>query len=176
LVTVIKVIIMWNKIAKALEGYPERLNVAKVLIKNGLSVRNGKIYCGDIAIPVVRISRVAKVDRRTVVQTIRMIESNPDLKTIFSGITPAGPSLREVAKYLNFGVVEITPVDARMPGILAAAASLIAQRNISIRQAIVDDPELAPEPKLTLITEKKVPGDLIPELLKIKGVARVSVS
>jgi len=166
---------MWDKIAKCLEGYPERLNVAKILIKNGLSVREGKIYCGDIIIPIVRISRVANVDRRTVVQTIKMIESNPELKLIFSGISPAGPSLRDVAKYLNFGVVEITPVDARMPGILAAAASLIAQKNISIRQAIVDDPELTPEPKLVLITETKIPGELIPEFLKIRGVSKVSV-
>lgn len=166
---------MWDKIAKCLEGYPERLGVAKILIKNGLSVKNGKIYCGDIIIPVVRISRVAGVDRRTVIQTVKMIENNPELKVVFSGISPAGPSLRDVAKHLNFGVVEITPIDARTPGILAAAASLIAQRNISIRQAIVDDPELTPEPRLTLITETKVPGDLIPELLKIKGVSKVSV-
>ncbi|MEM1586878.1 MAG: amino acid-binding ACT domain protein [Candidatus Bathyarchaeia archaeon] len=158
-----------------LGGYPERLNVAKVLIRHGLSVRNGKVYCGDIVIPAIRISRVAHVDRRTVIQTIRMIESNPELKVIFGNISPAGPSLREVAKYLNFGVIEITPVDARMPGILAGAASIIAQKNISIRQAIVDDPELTPEPKLTLITETKVPGELIPEFLKIKGVDKVSV-
>lgn len=166
---------MWDKIVKYLGSYPERLNVARLLIKHGLSVRNGKIYCGDILIPIVRISRAVNVDRRTVTQTIKMIESNPELKVIFSGISPAGPSLREIAKHLNFGVVEITPVDARMPGILAAAASLIAQRNISIRQAIVDDPELTPEPKLILITETRVPGDLIPEFLKIKGVLKVSV-
>lgn len=166
---------MWDKITKCLEGYPERLKVAKILIKNGLSVRDGKIYCGNIAIPVVRVGRAAGVDRRTVAQTIKMIESNSELKIIFSGISPAGPSLREVAKYLNFGVVEITPVDARMPGILAAAASLIARKNISIRQAIVDDPELTPEPKLVLIAETKIPGELIPEFLKIKGVSKVSV-
>jgi len=46
---------------------------------------------------------------------------------------------------------------------------------LSIRQAIVDDPELSPEPKLTLIVERKIPGELIPELLKIPGVAKVSI-
>ncbi|MEM0010274.1 MAG: amino acid-binding protein [Candidatus Bathyarchaeia archaeon] len=166
---------MWDKVKNSLGSYPERLNVAKVLIKYGLSVRNGRIYCGDIAIPVVRISRAANVDRRTVIETIKMIEGDPELKIIFGNISPAGPSLREVARYLNFGVIEITPVDARMPGILAAAASIIAQKNISIRQAIVDDPELTPEPKLILITETKVPGELIPEFLKIRGVEKVSV-
>jgi predicted regulator of amino acid metabolism with ACT domain len=52
---------------------------------------------------------------------------------------------------------------------------LIADRDISIRQAIVDDPELSPKPTLTLITDSKIPGELIPEFLKIKGVAKVSV-
>ncbi len=76
---------------------------------------------------------------------------------------------------MDFGVVEITPVDAKTPGILAKASSLIADKNISIRQAIVDDPELSPEPKLLLITEKKMPAELIPEFLKIKGVSKVSI-
>jgi len=166
---------MWDKVVECLEGYPERLAVAKILIKNGLSVRDGRIYCDEIMIPALRVSRAAGVDRRTVTQTVRMIEKDPELRVIFEGIRPAGTSLREIARHLNLGVVEITPVDAKTPGILARSASLIAEENISIRQAIVDDPELTPEPKLTLIAEKKIPGELIPRLLKVKGIAKVSV-
>jgi len=158
-----------------LRGHPERLSVARVLIENGLNIKNGKIYCNDIEIPPVRIGRAARVDRRTVAETVRMIEENPELRVIFRNIRSAGHSLREIARYLDLGVVEITPVNAKTPGILAKSASLIAERNISIRQAIVDDPELSPEPKLTLIAENKIPGELIPEFLKIKGVAKVSV-
>ena len=150
--------------------------MAKVLVENGLNVRGGKIYCNDIIeISQVRIGRVAGVDRRTVKETVRSIEENQELKTLFRNIRSAGHSLKEVARYLGLGVVEITPVDAKMPGILAKSASLIADRNISIRQAIVDDPELSPEPKLTLIAETKIPGELINDFLKIKGVAKVSV-
>jgi hypothetical protein len=93
----------------------------------------------------------------------------------FEGIRSAGHSLKEVARHLNLGVVEITPIDARTPGILAGAATILAKKGLSIRQAIVDDPELSPEPKLTLIVEKQMPGELIPELLRVKGVAKVSV-
>ena len=166
---------MWNKVAECLKGYPERLAVARILIKNGLCVRDGSIYCDEIMIPPVRISRAAGVDRRTVTQTVKMIGDDPELGAIFGGIRPAGTSLREIARYLDLGVVEITPVDARMPGILAGSASLLAEENISIRQAIVDDPELTPEPGLTLIAEKKIPGELIPRVLKIKGILKVSV-
>jgi predicted regulator of amino acid metabolism with ACT domain len=166
---------MWDKVAKCLEGYPERLAVAKILIKNGLCIRNGNVYCDEIMIPTLRISRAANVDRRTVTQTIKMIQDDSELSVIFKNIRPAGTSLREIARNLDLGVVEITPVDAKTPGILAQSASLLAEEKISIRQAIVDDPELTPEPKLTLIAEKKIPGELIPRLLNVKGVSKVSI-
>ena len=94
---------------------------------------------------------------------------------IFEEIRPAGHTLKEIAKHLNLGVVEITPINAESPGILANSATILNKAGLSIRQAIVDDPELSPEPKLTLIVERKIPGELIPELLKITGVAKVSV-
>ena len=166
---------MWNNIKKYLEAYPERLKVARVLVENGLSVKDGKIYLNEIEVPPIRVARVAGVDRRTVNETLNAIRVNRELRLIFEGLRSAGHSLKEVARHLGLGVVEITPVDARIPGILANSAMIIARKGLSIRQAIVDDPELSPEPKLTLIVEKKIPGELIPELLKIKGVAKVSV-
>jgi predicted regulator of amino acid metabolism with ACT domain len=166
---------MWSNVRKYFEGHPERLKVARVLIENGLSVRNEKIYLNEIEIPPVRIARVADVDRRTVKETLSAIKSNRELRSIFEGIRSAGHSLKEIARHLNLGVVEITPVDAKIPGILANSAMILAKNGLSIRQAIVDDPELSPEPKLTIIAEKKIPGELVPELLNVKGVAKLSV-
>jgi predicted regulator of amino acid metabolism with ACT domain len=166
---------MWSSIKKYFEEYPERLKVARVLVENGLSAKDSKIYLNQIEIPPVRIARVAEVDRRTVNETLHMIKANRELRLIFEELRPAGHSLKEIAKHLNLGVVEITPVDAKALGILANSAMLLTKAGLSIRQAIVDDPELSPEPKLTLIVEKKIPGELIPELLKISGVAKISV-
>jgi predicted regulator of amino acid metabolism with ACT domain len=166
---------MWNTIKKHLEEYPERLKVARVLVENGLTAKDGKIYLNQIEIPPVRIARAAEVDRRTVNETLKTIKANRELRLIFEEMRSAGHSLKEIAKPLNLGVVEITPVDAKTAGILSNSATLLAKAGLSIRQAIVDDPELSPEPKLTLILEKKIPGELISELLKIKGIAKVSV-
>jgi uncharacterized protein len=166
---------MWNMIKNHLQEYPERLQVARVLIENGLSVHNNKICLNQIEIPPIRIARAAGVDRRTVNETVRTIETDNELKSIFEEIRPAGHSLKEIAKHLNLGVLEITPVNAKSPGILSNAAMVLNKAGLSIRQAIVDDPELSPEPKLTLIVEKKIPGELIPEVLRIPGIAKVSV-
>jgi predicted regulator of amino acid metabolism with ACT domain len=166
---------MWDIVVKHCANYPERLKVAKVLIESGLTVKNNKVYCNKIEISPTRISRTAGVDRRTVTATIKTIETNHELRTLFENIESAGASLKEAARYLGLGVVEITPTNAKTPGILAKSASLIANKGISIRQAIVDDPELSPEPKLTFITERKIPGELIPKFLKVHGVAKVAV-
>jgi predicted regulator of amino acid metabolism with ACT domain len=166
---------MWNNIKKHFDGYPERLKVARVLVENGLSVKKERIFLNQIEIPPVRVARDAGVDRRTVNETVCAIKSNRELRQIFQDILPAGHSLKKIAKHLNLGVVEITPTDAKAHGILANSAMLLTKGGLSIRQAIVDDPELSPEPKLTLIVEKKLPGELIAELLKIDGVAKVSV-
>jgi predicted regulator of amino acid metabolism with ACT domain len=166
---------MWSNIKKHLEEYPERLKVARVLVESGLSVKNNKVYLNQIDIPPIRIARVAGVDRLTVTETIKTINANKELKLLFEELRPAGHSLQKIAKHLNLGVVEITPEDAKIPGILAKSATVLANAGLSIRQAIVDDPELSPEPKLTLIVERKIPGETIPKLLEIKGVAKVSV-
>jgi predicted regulator of amino acid metabolism with ACT domain len=166
---------MWNMIKGHFQEHPERLKVARVLVENGLSAKDGKICLNQIEIPPVRIARVAGVDRRTVNETLNAISSNPELRLLFEEIRPAGHSLKEIAKHLNLGVLELTVNNAKAPGILSSTATLLTNSGLSIRQAIVDDPELSPEPKLTLIIEKKIPGELIPEILKIPGVAKISV-
>ncbi|MGD6852742.1 MAG: amino acid-binding protein [Candidatus Bathyarchaeia archaeon] len=166
---------MWKKIESQLDTYPERLKVARVLIENGLSAQGEKIYLNQIEIPPVRVARVAGVDRRTVNETLTTIHNNPELRMIFEEIRPAGHSLKEIAKHLDLGVIEITPASAAIRGILANSTQVLYKAGLGIRQAIVDDPELSPEPKLTFIVERKIPGELIPELLKVPGVDKVSV-
>ena len=145
-------------------------------MENGLAVRDRKILCNEIEVPVMKVARVAGVDRRTVMETLQMISNNKELGELFQHIRSAGLSLREIARHLGLGVVEITPDDPKTVGILASSASVIAEAGISIRQALVDDPELNPEPRLTLITEGNIPGDVIAKILKVRGVKRVSVS
>ena len=166
---------MWSKIRSMMEGYPKRLRVVRILIENGLGLRENEVYLNDIEVPVVRIAKSAGVDRRTVDETIRMVETNLELRSLFSNLRSAGLSLRGVAKQLGLGVVEIVVEDPHQPGIIAVASQLFSEMGVSIRQALVDDPELSPEPKLVLIGDRPVPGEIIPRLLKIPGVTKVSV-
>src|SRR5438132_8308050 len=100
--------IMWSKIQAMMEGHPERLRVVRILLENGLGLRGNEVYLNDIEVPIVRIARSAGVDRRTVDETIRMVETNPELRSLFSNLRSAALSLKGVARQLWLGVVGIT--------------------------------------------------------------------
>lgn len=166
---------MWDKIKHKFEKYPARMRLARKIVELGLRIEeNGKIYCGDVEISDVAIARSVGVDRRTIKATADVILKDEQLKDIFKNIYPAGALLKNIASNLGFGVVEIEAT-AENPGILAHATKLISRENISIRQAHADDPELEEHPRLTIITEKPVEGNLINEFLMIEGVKRVSI-
>ncbi len=84
---------MWTKIQAMMEGHPERLRVVRILLENGLGLRGNEVYLNDIEVPIVRIAKSAGVDRRTVDETIRMVETNPELRSLFSNLRSAGLSL-----------------------------------------------------------------------------------
>jgi hypothetical protein len=115
------------------------------------------------------------VDRRVVGRTVDSILHDTDLREIYTKLGNAGPFFRNVADRFGFGLIEIE-ADPSKVGVVAAASSIIAEESISIRQIVADDPELYPAPKLTIIIEKSVPGHIIPDLLEIDGVEKVSVS
>ena len=166
---------MWEKINDKFKKYPARIRVAEKMIELGLSLNeDGKIYCGNLKISDKALATAADVDRRVIKSTIEIIKTDEDLYNLFSNIIPAGTLLKNIAKNLELGVVEIE-VGSESEGILAATTNLITKKGIGIRQAYAEDTELQEAPSLTIITERPVSGDLINEFLKIKGVTRVSI-
>jgi len=144
------------------------------MIENGIGVNeHGKIVVGPVEIPDSSLAKAAGVDRRIVRKTVQQILEDEMLKKVFTGIRPAGAFLAPVAKELGFYVVEIR-ADPTAAGIIARAAEIIARENISIRQAVAEDPELFPEPKLILVLEKPLSGEGLNELLKIPKVKSVT--
>lgn len=148
--------------------------VAKKMLEYGLRVKDNRIYCGDIELSDSKIARALNIDRRSVNATLKIINKKIELKNIFSKLTPTC-HLKNTASNMNWGVIEISPEDPSIPGILAEVANIIARNKISIRQAIVDDFQLFEEPKLFIITEKQIPAKLIPIIRKAKGVKALMI-
>ncbi|MDO5848456.1 MAG: amino acid-binding protein [Methanobrevibacter sp.] len=166
---------MWEKLREKFEKYPARMKVAKKMIELGLSLNDdGKIYCGNLKISDKSLATAANVDRRAIKSTIEVIQNDPELFNLFNNIMPAGTLLKNIAKSLNLGVIEIE-VTSENENILSAVTKIISEKKVNIRQAYAEDIEMEEYPHLTIITNEMVPGDTINEFLKIKGVNRVSI-
>ena len=166
---------MWKKLDEKFNKYPARMKVAKKMIELGLSLNeNGKIYCGNLKISDKSLATAACVDRRVIKSTIEIIQNDPELSNIFTNIMPAGTLLKNIAKSLNLGVIEIE-VTSENEKILSSVTKIISENNVNIRQAYAEDIEMEEYPHLTIITNETVPAETINEFLKIKGVNRVSI-
>ena len=165
---------MWEDVLEYFKKYPAQQRVMETLLSYGLSIKDGRVYCGDIELSFSKIARAIGVDRRAVMNAVETVERNKKMKKIFSSLQPTC-SFKELAPKMSWGIVEIIPVNASMPGILADVSKMIADEKISIRQANVDDYVITEEPKLYIITEKPLPPRLIKKLRKAKGVKGVTV-
>lgn len=168
---------MWKRVLERMSSFPARVKVARLMVELGLGVRvrRGKeeVVCGAVKVVDRAVAEAVGVDRRVVKQTVKLILDDPLLKRIFTGLRPAGALLAPVSKPLGFGVVEIR-ADPSAVGVLAGAARVVADRGISIRQAVAEDPDLFPEPKLVLVLDKPLPGEAIDSLMRIPSVESVT--
>jgi predicted regulator of amino acid metabolism with ACT domain len=166
---------MWEPIHAKFEKYPAQEKVVKLLFERGFQVNeNGKVVSGNIEIPHVQIGREVHVDRRVVDATVQHILEDEILFDFFKNVRSI-PFLADVAPHLNLGVIIITPDDGSNVGIISSVTHVISSAGLSIRQAVSDDPYFTDAPRLTIITNEKIPGQMVDQLLKAKGVKGVTI-
>ncbi|MDK2833010.1 MAG: uncharacterized protein PWP63_97 [Methanolobus sp.] len=167
---------MWSLLLKKFEKHPAQQKVLRLMFERGFQVNDeGKVTSGNIEIAHTQLAKEAGVDRRVVDSTTEVILADDLLRNIFQNVKSI-PLLREVAPFLGLGVIIIIPDDAANAGIISDVSTVIARHNISIRQAVSDDPFFTTEPRLTIITDSKVPGSIVEELLSLSSVKGVSIS
>jgi uncharacterized protein len=165
---------MWSTLIEYFRRYPAQERIVRLMIQMGLRIHDHEVYCGPIRLTDTALARAAGVDRRIVTATVKTIVEHPELSRAFTRFRPT-LHLKEAAPAMGWGVVEIEPENADSPGILSGVSSVISQENISIRQAIVDDPDFIEEPKLFVVTHRQLPAHLIPQLRHVPGVRSVTV-
>ena len=164
---------MFDEIMEKFEGSPRQQAVIRLLLERGFSVNDeGRVVSGGIEIPFTGIARELDVDRRVVDSTTDAILDDPELRRIFANIS-AIPSLMDLAPVLDLTVLTVEVAAADESGIVAEVTGLIADHDISIRQVISEDPEFTDDPKLYVITDEAIPGDLLVAIRELPYVRRV---
>ncbi|TKX67616.1 ACT domain-containing protein [Halorubrum sp. SP9] len=164
---------MFDEILEKFEGSPSQQAVIRLFLERGFSVNEeGRVVSGGIEIPYTGIARELDVDRRVVDSTTDAILADPELKRIFTNISSI-PSLMDLAPVLDLTVLTIEVAAADEAGIVAEVTGILADRGVSIRQVLSEDPEFTDDPKLYVITDADLSGDLLVEIRDLDYVRRV---
>ncbi|KZN25013.1 amino acid-binding protein [Haladaptatus sp. R4] len=167
---------MFDRIMQKFEGSPSQQQVIRLLLERGFSVSDeGRVVSGSIEIPNTQIAREIGVDRRVVDSTTDAILKDEEMRRIFQNISSI-PSLMDLAPVLDLSVLTIDVRNADEPGIVATVTSLLADNDISIRQTISEDPEFTDDPRLYLVTDEDVPGDVLNQLKNLEFVHQIQLS
>lgn len=165
---------MWRAVQKAFEDLPAQRKVANLMLERGYRIREGRICSGPIQLPYTEIARELDIDRRVVDAAASTIQEEGDLLRVFEDLESIA-FLREVAPVLGFGVAVIEARDPSARGLLGEVATCISAHGLSIYQAVADDPTLSDEPRLTVVMQEKVPGELVEELASLDNVASLTI-
>ncbi|ARS89808.1 amino acid-binding protein [Natrarchaeobaculum aegyptiacum] len=166
---------MFDEIMEKFEGSPSQQAVIRLLLERGFSVNDdGRVVSGGIEIPNTGIAREIDVDRRVVDSTTDVILEDPELRRIFQNISQV-PSLMDLAPVLDLTVLSITVHDAEAEGIVAGVTGTLADHGVSIRQTISEDPEFTDEPKLYLVTDHDLSGEVITDIRDLEFVRKIEL-
>ncbi len=151
-----------------------RKTVATELLRLGLRVDGkGGIFAGSIELTPAKIARALKVDRRVVIETAKDIAEDDKLLQIFYKLEPRA-FIGNSAKELGFDSIEIR-ADPRKKGVVAAVTKILAQEGIVIRQTISDDPDLFPDPVLSIIIDGKLNARVINKLKSLPFATSITI-
>jgi predicted regulator of amino acid metabolism with ACT domain len=166
---------MFDEIMEKFAGSPGQREVVRLLLERGFSVNDdGRVVSGGIEIPNTGIAREVGVDRRVVDATTEVILADEELRRIFQNISSI-PSLMDLAPVLDLTVLTVSVADETQPGIVADITTRIADRGISIRQIVSEDPEFTEHPKLYIVVGGDVPGDLFNEIRQVDYVRKIEL-
>lgn len=157
---------MLHYVEERFAGQRAKLKVVSTLLRLGIRVDgSGSLYCDLIELAPAKVARALGVDRRVVIQTAKDIATDPELLPVFSDLAPIA-NVAKAAKFFGHDVIEIN-ADPRTVGLVSKVSGILARQKVGIRQIIADDPDLYPEPKMSVVVDGKLPQKAISELRKL---------
>lgn len=166
---------MWRQIQARFTRQKAQLNVVRKMIELGVGVEaNSRLRVGDMAVSDSALAEAAGVDRRVVRSTVNRILSDSELKAIFTRVKPIGTSLVNVAENLGYSVLVVS-ADPHRPGVLSGVSSVLSAYGVVIRQALADDPDFTPDPKLTLVIDGRIPPEAVSKIQSLAPVKSLTL-
>ncbi|WP_297535480.1 regulator of amino acid metabolism, contains ACT domain protein [Thermococcus sp.] len=154
------------------KNYPARKRVAEFLLKNGISVRNGSLYIGNVEVSPSAVARALGVNRKVVYFTVETIESSGALRLLFERLKP-GLSVEEVAPAMGWETLEIevngspaAVLESVLKGVAAEGNDVVS---VNLRNLPGEDVYLS------IVVERPLRGETLRKIGGAPGVRRILV-
>ena len=155
------------------KNFPARKKVAEILVNNGISIRNSKLFLGDVEISINAVAKAAGVNRKIVYHTIEYIEKTYELKCIFEMLRP-NLSLEQVAPLMGWEAIEIKFKKGKFGCSLEKITKILSEKACEIRQ-IIGERELLNSNKLIIIVDRPIKMETIAEIRNIGDVETIVI-
>ena len=155
------------------KDHPIKRKIVEGLYNRGISVSNGRFYTSNIEISISEVAKAFGVNRRTVYDTIRIIEGTPGVKDIMARIKPF-PDITDISPLMGDQVVTLHIC----PGYFSRAMSSLVdtvRRYGSYVKEIYGRNLSMDETVLRAIFFRTVPRRIFDELAKIEGIEKIVV-
>jgi Predicted regulator of amino acid metabolism, contains ACT domain len=86
------------------KDHPIKRKVVEGVFNRGISIRDGKFYVDGIEVSISEVAKTLGVNRRTVYDTIKIIESKPEIKELMGRLRPI-PDMGSIAPLMGHQTV-----------------------------------------------------------------------
>ena len=153
---------------------PSRRKIVEGLFNMGISVRAGRFWIGSIEIPTTEIAKAFNVNRRTVYETIRQIESNHVIAKIMANVF-SEVDCTQIAPLIGNEVIEIDVANGLFQKVFTEFSNFICSKSISLTE-ILSKTDGKRKSFIRIIIRNPLQDHEIEELANIKGVLKIRVT
>lgn len=153
--------------------HPTKMRIVEGLFDRGISVNNSKFYANGLEISVSEVAKYFKVNRRTVYETIKIIEDTPGVREIMAHMKPV-PSMKEVALLTGDQVVSLHVRPGFFSGVMYSLVCKIRPYGSYVKEFYALN-QNKKEILVRAILYRTVPKKLFQELSQVEGIEKIII-
>ncbi|MEM0155470.1 MAG: HTH domain-containing protein [Thermoplasmataceae archaeon] len=156
------------------KSYPTRKRVIESLYDNGISIVNGKLFLRDIEISISEIAKSLAVNRRTVYETIKTVETNEVLRMVMSKLAPM-EDIAKVAPVIGSQVIMVYTTPGFFSRVLSDFTEIVKSYGCNVRD-IMGKNCGKDDTYIRIVFYRTVPARILDKVGNIFGVSRVVIT
>lgn len=155
------------------KDHPIKRKIVEGLYSRGISVNNGRFYTDNIEISISEVAKAFGVNRRTVYDTIRIIEGTPGVKELMARLKPY-PDITGISPLMGDQVVTLHICPGYFSRSMSSLIDTVRRYGSYIKEIYGRNLSMD-ETVLRAIFFRTVPKKIFDELARIEGIEKIVI-